>query len=171
MSAASLITTKSGAPLNNVDVVCDVEGLMAQLEQIGLRAVRGVSAMMKVEAEAMRDKARSNAPVDKGGLEEAIKSEAVGGGRNQLGQFERVSYKVFVDGAMPGADGRPVSDYATIMHEELAPYGTYKLGPKSLEKAAAGNEVGAKYLERAVEERRAIVYRKARAIVDGVTKA
>ncbi|MFT4064274.1 HK97 gp10 family phage protein [Paraburkholderia sp.] len=133
--------------------------LGALLQQVGEKAVRGVFAQMKVEAQALAEKARENAPVDHGDLETAIKVRETGGGRNELGQFARKSVEVYVDGSLPAHDsdgrdrpGKTVGDYAYEMHEHLIPAGPLQLGPKSQQKDGGSGKVGGKYLERARDE-------------------
>jgi hypothetical protein len=127
--------------------------LSALIQQVGARAVRGVYAQMKVEAEKVAQKAREFAPVDEGNLEQAIKVREAGGGRNELGQFERKSVEVYVDAQMPVPErpGKTVGDYAYEMHEHLTPAGPLQLGPKSEAKNAGSGQVGGKYMERAAD--------------------
>lgn len=155
-------------------VQCDVEELSYLLMQVGERAARGMAAMMRDEAEKIVEKARSNAPVDKHNLEQAIKMREIRGGRDPLsGKFARARFEIYIDGTIEDNDGKPVSEYAMIMHEELAPYGAgfYNLGPASQAKASSGNDVGGKFLERAVDERRAIIAYKSRQIADRATRS
>lgn len=106
----------------------------------------------------MRNRAREMAPVDVGNLEKSIKY-AYRGTQGAGGRFVKGggSYEVFIDGSMPvpERDGKTVGDYAWEMHEHLAPFGAYKLGPKSLQKDDGRGIVGGKFLERAGEEMRA----------------
>jgi hypothetical protein len=131
-----------------------LENLGALLQQAGERAVRGVYAQMKNEAEKLAAKARENAPLDDGNLEKAIKVRETGGGRNELGQFAKKSVEVYVDQTQPVDDrpGKTVGDYAWEMHEHLTPAGPLQLGPKSADKDGGRGVVGGKYLERASDE-------------------
>lgn len=168
-----LITTKLGVQLSDVSVIrCDVEDLTYRLLQVGERAARGMTGMMRDEAEAIVEKAKSNAPIDKGNLEQAIKLDE-SRSRGLSGQFGRTVFTIYVDGNVVDNDGKPVSEYATIMHEELAPYGSgnYDLGKKSQSKMMEGHDVGGKYLERAVEERRYAIKEKARQIAAKATRS
>ena len=123
------------------------------LTQLGEKASAGVVDQMRKEAIAMRDLARKFAPVDHGNLEEAIKVQTLGGERDNAGRFTRKSFSVFVDMNMKGHDGRPISQYAYLMHEHLTPYGPYNLGPNSQAKQEGQREmVGGMYLERAAVE-------------------
>lgn len=148
------------------EVVCDIEGLIAKIEQVGDRAHRGVSALMQREGIILRDLARSNAPRDEHDLESAITSEPQPTGINR-----RTEVYVYVDGSRSKNTGKSVSEYAMYMHEGLAPYGSgaYQLDKGSQEKAGEGHDVGGKFLERAVEERRPIIYYRARQIIKDVT--
>jgi hypothetical protein len=129
------------------------EELQANIRQIGPRAERAVTRQMRFEAYRMRDLARKFAPIDEGPLEEAIEVKEEGGGRDSRGRFARVSYTVYVDTDAYGSHGAFVGEYAYIMHEHLAPYGSYKLGKRSREKQSGQSEmVGGRYLERAAAE-------------------
>lgn len=143
-------------------VNCDVDGLSAMLLQIGDRAVRGVSNVMVSEGKKIQELAVSNAPVDEGNLEEAIKIEIDRGGING-----RTRVSIFVDEDMDAGHGKTVGDYAARMHEGLAPYGSgaYNLGEKSRQKANSGHNVGGKYMERAIDEREDELMRKVYDIV------
>lgn len=147
---------------------CDVEGLTRMIEQVGERVVRGISAMMVEQADKIVDKARSNAPVLTESLENAIDYKDT-----RTGLHGRTEVKIFVDGSAIGANGKPVGEYAKMVHEELAPYGSGSAGDvhnpdypdtKSKQKAAAGNDVGGKFLERAFEERRNVIKHYARRV-------
>lgn len=130
-----------------------VETLQFLLTQLGEKATDGVVAQMRKEAFAMRDLARKFAPLDHGNLEEAIKVQTLGGERGPNGRFTRKSFSVFVDMNMKGYDGRPISEYAYLMHEHLTPYGPYNLGKNSQAKQEGQREmVGGMYLERAAVE-------------------
>lgn len=149
----------------------EIEGI-DQLEYLirqgGAKAQKGASEQMKREATRIRDLARKFAPIDEGNLEDAIQIEEVGGGRNETGQFQRKSYNVFVDMFHPAQNDGIVGQYAYIMHEHLAPFGPYKLGPRSRAKQAGqGEMVGGLYMDRAVAEvMRGMVGRLARAASD-----
>ena len=127
--------------------------LTAYLQQVGERVVKGATAVLKEGAEAIAEKAKSNAPVDTHGLEEAIKVERVQA-RSADGRFgsSRVGYNVYVDFNSTNEKGKSIGEYAWRMHALLAPYGSgaYNLGEASQAKAAAGHDVGGLYLERAV---------------------
>lgn len=119
------------------------ENLAFVLRQGGERVVRRARETMKREADLIVKLAKSNAPVDKGDLEESIRAERT------YEDNQRLQIAVIVGGV------GDVDSYALAMEEGLAPYGSgaFNLGPRSREKAAAGNDVGGKYLERAWLER------------------
>lgn len=125
------------------------QALMAMLEQVGERAVRGVSDEIKKGAEEIAELAIKYAPVDEGNLEDAIKVEF-----DRYGINRRIRATVYVDLDVRGADGVPVGRYAMAMHEGLAPYGSgaFNLGAKSRAKDGGTGRVGGKYLERAINE-------------------
>lgn len=163
---------KSGVALSASKVKCDVDSLTMTLTQIGERAIRGISDVMKEEGEKIRDLARANAPVDEGDLERAIKMEA-----ERTGINGRTQVYVYVDESVTGEDGKEVGEYAKLMHEGLAPYGTGLAGDvnnpdypgsKSKLKAAMGYDVGGKFLTRALADRYDILMAKVRAIANRV---
>lgn len=125
------------------------DGLIVSIEQIGKKAVDHAIRRMGSEAEKIRDLAIEYAPVEHGGLEEAIIVD-----EDRSGINGRKVFYVLVDETAPELDedgsptGRSVGQYAEYMHE-----GTdYKLGKRSQEKNASG-KVGPKFLERAADER------------------
>lgn len=133
--------------------VVGLDTLEALIRQSGGRAEQGVVKQMKKEALAIRDLARKFAPLDHGNLEDAIDMEEQGGGRNELGRFTRKSYRVFVDMNHGAPHNKTVGDYAYIMHEHLAPYGPYNLGPLSQAKQMGQSEmVGGLYMDRAIDQ-------------------
>lgn len=138
--------------------VYGVEELKYLLKQAGLKAVKGAFDQMRREAKKIETLAKQMAPVDEGDLEDAIQMVETGGGRDEFGRFARKSITIEVDmDASAGVDsqGRPrtVGAYAYTMHEHLAPYGRFNLGPRSRAKQDGQNVmVGGKYLERAMDE-------------------
>lgn len=142
------------------------------LHQVGDRATRGISDVMREEGEIIRDLARDNAPVDDYDLERAITMDV-----DRSGVHGRTQVYIYVDEDVEGADGKAVREYATLMHEGLAPYGSGFAGDvwnpnypesKSKLKAAAGYAVGGKFLTRALKERYAIMMRKVKVIAERV---
>jgi hypothetical protein len=135
-----------------LDVKFNPGQLEVNLQQIGERAVKGMSDKMRRTAVKIRDLARDNAPHKTGDLERAIDYTTVKqGGRN--------AYVVFinVDALRSEGDGQ-IGDYAWIMERQLHPHGRqaglrrFNLGPGSLVKAAGGKKVGGRFLSRAVKE-------------------
>jgi hypothetical protein len=124
----------------------------ARLNQIGERAIRGMSERMRHTAVKIRDLAREYAPYKTGLLEKSIDYMTIRDGRN------RNAYIVFIDldAARLGTREGQLGDYAWIMHGSLRPYGNkgkpLHLGPGSVAKAAGGRKVGGRFLTRAVTE-------------------
>jgi hypothetical protein len=95
-------------------------------------------------------------PIDQGTLESSVAVEFEKGERNRL------EANIFVDPRTRDEHGRSVDVYAMYMHELLYPYGipVFNLGKHSQEKNAETHKVGGKYMDRAVEERREIIFQK-----------
>lgn len=127
--------------------------LEMRLTQIGERAVKGVSAVMRKTAVKVRDLARDYAPIKTGLLEENIDYKVV------RDSNRRNSYVVFVNlDALRKKGSGELGDYAFIMNEELHPHGRargeryFTLGERSLAKKRTGKKVGGRFLPRAVKE-------------------
>lgn len=162
-----------------INVKTDIKGIVAQIRQISDRAYRGVSDVMRQEAEVAAELAKNYAPVDEHNLERAIKVRA-----DRTGINGRYEVDVYVDEDMPavshnrngsvtkGTEDKTVGEYAAIMHEGLAPYGSgaFNLGPESLRKAGYGYDVGGKFLTRALDEIEYDLIVKAQSKVREVTK-
>lgn len=127
--------------------------LETRLEQLGDRAMKGMSEQMRRHAIKIRDLARAYAPVKTGLLEKSI-DYAV------LRENRRNVYVVYIDteAARFSGDGS-LGDYAMIMHQQLHPYGRqapggrrFNLGVKSAAKAASGKKVGGRFLTRATSD-------------------
>jgi hypothetical protein len=156
--------------LSSVDVRvrCDVEGIEFILRQVGERAVKGVTAVLRQEAQEIERLARSFAPVDDGYLESAITATRVDSEADSRGRATRSFWRVWVDleKAAPGDEKNPskvVGDYFVAMHELLMPYGNgpYNLGPKSQAKDGGSGVVGGKFMERAFADREKQIYKRA----------
>lgn len=150
-----------------------VEKLLYLLSQGGTKAQKNAFRAMQKEGEEMADLARKMAPIDHGDLEKAIRTRSIGGGRNARGQFTRKEVVIEVDGDQPaGEKGKTVGDYAYLIHEHMAPFGTrYKLGKRSQAKQNGQPNVivGGGYLERAVAEKeKGLVNRIVRAVSNGL---
>ncbi|MCG5512857.1 hypothetical protein LQD11_06900 [Ectothiorhodospira shaposhnikovii] len=105
---------------------------------------------MSGSAEELAAVARKMAPVDEGNLEDAIVVSEAG-----RGLFGGIKFEVKIDENMPLPEkpGKTVGDYATIMHEQLTPYGPLQLGPASIEKQKTTDViVGGGFLERAADQ-------------------
>lgn len=128
-------------------VLSTVQRLESLTEDYGDRARRA----LEKGAKDVQELAQRQAPVDEGNLEAAIKLD-----HDYQGVNRRKRFFVYIDDGMPvpGSPGKTVGDYSILMHENLAPYGTFGLGPRSQEKQAANPDVtvGGKFLERAGEE-------------------
>jgi hypothetical protein len=124
--------------------------LEANIRQIGERAVKGMTVVMKRRIILIRDLARSYAPRDTGLLESNIEwATHKGGDRRNI-------YSVYIDlDAIRRRGNGELGDYAWLMEENLKPYGSgkYNLGKGSLaKKIATGKKVGGRFLRRAVQE-------------------
>lgn len=117
------------------------KNVVVELRNIGDRVVDNARKVMHAAANRIVKQARRNAPVDDGQLEKSIHIEKAYGDRGRL------EINVVAGGEV---DGVNVDLYAAKMHES-----EYKLGPASRAKAAAGNQVGPKFLERAAEDEEA----------------
>jgi hypothetical protein len=126
--------------------------LEARLNQIGDRAVKGVSDVMRRAAIRIRDLARAYAPVKTGLLERSIDYAVIRDDKR------RNSYIVFIDldeiKVNTKGNVKELGDYAFLMHEGLSPYGSgaFKLGKKSAAKRARGKKVGGRFLTRAAKD-------------------
>jgi hypothetical protein len=138
------------------------ELLAVKLNRLGSEASRKILAAMREEGDNIAAEARANAPHKDGDLEDAIQVVEDRGGANG-----RVQVTVQVDPSAAGTDGRPVIQYARIMHEALAPYGTgaYQLDAGSLAKDAGSGRVGGKFMERAMRSRIGPLGKKVKKIV------
>lgn len=99
--------------------------------------------------------ARAFAPVDTGGLEEAIKIGKMQV-RDAKGRFGKVVHYCYIDQNMINSEGRRIQNYARLVHEWMeydGHAGAIKLGPKSREKKKlTGENVGGMFMTRAVRE-------------------
>lgn len=122
------------------------------LNQVGERAVKGMSERMRKCAIRVRDLARDYAPIKTGLLEQSIDYKVIRDGR-------RNAYVVFIDLDASRFSGEGVlGDYAWVMHQQLHPYGRqigekrYDLGRLSALKAGGGKRVGGRFLSRAIKD-------------------
>jgi hypothetical protein len=138
------------------------EMLALKIQRMGDSAARRILGVMREEGDKIAELARENAPVDDGELEEAIQVVENRGGPNG-----RTVVSVQVDPTATDSKGVPVIQYARIMHEALAPYGTgaFHLGPASRAKDGGGGRVGGKFMERAMRSRIGEMGKKVKQIV------
>lgn len=134
-----------------------------KLEQMGERAVKGISDMFQDNATKIRNTAIEFAPVLTGALEDSIVKNTEYTGINR-----RAVVTVYID------ESGPAGEYAANVHEHLAPYGDGSWGtvgksdPNSLsmQKDAGRGIVGGKFLTRAVNFYKDKIYRDAERIVN-----
>lgn len=130
------------------------------LRQGGERAVRRARSQMKREIGKIEQLAKDFAPVDHKGpgpglppgheLERSIRQ------RRTYENNRRLAVAVDVGGTVDGVD---VDDYALLMHEGLAPYGSGAFQPGPATKAKGG-QAGGKFLERAYKEREQVMVKE-----------
>lgn len=126
----------------------DIGALVSRLQQIGDHASSNGARGLRRAAVRVQKLAVSYAPLEHGGLEDAIKIEEDSSGINR-----RKIFYVYVDPTSPELDasgqatGRLVGRYMHWIHE-----GDYKLGKASQAKNAGSGKVGPKFLERAADE-------------------
>lgn len=145
-------------------VKCDPAGLVRIIEQVGERAVKGISTVMHTYADLMLADAIKYAPHDTGSLERAIRIQYDRSGINT-----RLKVKIWIDltAAYEGKQGKgtkkrkTVGDYAFLMEKYLRPHGSggYKAREGTLNK---GVVAGGKFLERAVKKYRQTLIKRAR---------
>lgn len=142
-------------------VKCDVGGIQAAIRQVGDRAVKGVSGVMRDYGEIIAHQARMNAPRDTGALEGAISVKMDRDANNRL------VVRVYVSRIALHESGKNVADYAWEMERGLAPFGSgdYHAREGTL---AKGSQAGGRFLERAVQEHRQALLQRARRIVKRV---
>jgi hypothetical protein len=126
------------------------ELLALKVNRMGDVAARRILGVMREEGDTIAGLARENAPYKDGDLEEAIQVVEDRGGINN-----RVQVTVQVDPSAIDKEGKPVVEYARVMHEALAPYGTgaFNLDEGSIAKDGGSGKVGGKFMERAMNTR------------------
>lgn len=152
---------------NSPRVVCNVEGIIASIQQVGDRATKGISDVMRDYGELIVHQAKLNAPHDTGSLEGAIQAEYMRNGINR-----RLIVKIWVDPNTPYIDPNPrhkrgnktVGDYAMLMEQYLTPHGD---GGWHAQEGTTGKgpQAGGKFLERAVDQYRDALLQRAENIV------
>ncbi|CAG9228860.1 hypothetical protein [Burkholderia vietnamiensis] len=145
----------------------DPELLAVRLAQLGDRSSRKILGVMRDEAETIATLAKENAPHKDGDLEGAIEVVEDRGGVNN-----RTQVTIQVNPAATDAHGKRVAEYAAIMHEGLAPYGTgaFQLDEGSIAKDGGSGKVGGKFMERAVRSRLGPMGKKVKAIISEESK-
>lgn len=128
--------------------------VLANLARTEAKVQAGSLAALRESAKEIRDLARLNAPVDTGDLEKAIVTIEVRE-RTALGRFGQTTIEVGVDPSKLNLEEHGGFDYSIPMHE-----GVYNLGPKSEAKQSGqAEQVGPKYLERALKALQAKIRR------------
>jgi len=132
-------------------------GLLANLSRTQERVDKASLAFLRDAGKFIAGQAKLRAPVDTYDLENAIVSED----NAHRDGFNRKTVDVYVDLERLDLDSRDGFDYAMEMHE-----GIYNLGPKSQKKDAMVDVgVGAKYLERAIEDNADQIREAAREVI------
>lgn len=148
-------------------VKCDVAGLTRRIEQVGTRAVRGISTAMRHFGELMYYEAKTlNAPKDTGSLEKAIDIayERTGINRRLVVTIWIKTNEPYINPNSKRKQGKKtVGDYAFLMEKYLRPHGAggYKARAGTRNK---GPQAGGKFIARAVKRYRMRLIRKAREI-------
>lgn len=148
-------------------VKCDVRGIVARIEQVGERAVKGISDAMRYYAEVMLRDAIANAPRDTGSLERALDVEYMRNGVNG-----RLWVKIRIDPDEPYVDPNPnhkpsdktVGDYAYLMERYLRPHGRGGKWDAREGTRAKGPQAGGRFLARAVQAHKAALLARAKNI-------
>ena len=128
-----------------LNVRMNSNAMIAEMRNIAQRANSNAARTLKRASIRVRDLARSNAPRDTGSLEQSLEYGVKKEGARNV-------YLVYVNGEARHKGGKKlVGAYASIMENELTPYGNgkYTLGDRSKRKSGA---VGGKFLERAVDK-------------------
>lgn len=145
-------------------VKCDVRALVNEINQIGERAVRGISTEMRKFGELMLNEAFANAPYDTGSLQEALDIKYERSGANT-----RLVVTLFVDVNAPyethsGIESdKEVGDYAMLMERGLAPHGSGRFQARE-GTTAKGPQAGGKYFARASQKYKAELIARARLV-------
>lgn len=132
--------------------VTGTDELVAKLKFIGANIYEAGQEAVKEATELLKNESIARSPLDTGDLEECHDSKV-----HSFKHAKRVVGVVFInDSLMKKTHNIPVSEYAIIMHEHLAPYGSglYNMRKGSKQKKSAGNDVGGKFLFRALEDNR-----------------
>ena len=158
---------------NQTRVKCDVQAITARIEQVGKRAVKGISDAMRYYAEVMLRDAIANAPRDTGSLERALEIDYSYGGLNG-----RLQVTIRVDPDAPYIDPNPnhkptdktVGDYAELMERYLRPHGRGGKWDARAGTRAKGPQDGGRFLARAVRDHMEALLNRARNLVRKATE-
>lgn len=120
-----------------------------RLREISRKADKIASEEVETAGREVYAIARASAPVDEGNLEKSIGLEIT----HSLTEHRA---EIYIDeeayGGMRNKVPRTVAEYALYAHEQITPYGTKNLGPKSQKKQEAaepGIIVGGGFMDRA----------------------
>lgn len=129
-----------------------IDKMIARLRLVGADVQQAAVEAVEEATELLKEESISRAPVDTGDLEECHDTKVHAFKNNQ-----KVVGVVFIDDSkMQAFHYTPTSQYAIIMHEHLAPYGSgeFQMREASRQKRASGHDVGGKFLLRALEDNR-----------------
>lgn len=118
-----------------------------------------VGEAVREGAKEIMEQSKDNVPVDTYNLEEAHRLV------ERVTRAGNVAIDIEVSGEGEGStDPRPVEEYAMFIHEA-----EYNLGEKSLAKKASGKDVGRKFMERAVQQKKPeVIARVRKAVKDNI---
>lgn len=151
-------------------VKCDVRALVAEINQIGERAVKHITTEMRKYGELMLNEAAANAPFDTGSLQDALDIKY-----EQAGMNRRLVVTIFLHLGDPyrpksGADtDKEVGDYAMLMERGLAPHGSGRYHARE-GTTGKGPQAGGKYFARAVQKYKSELIDRARLVAKRAAK-
>lgn len=133
-------------------VNCDVKGLMGRIEQVGNRATKGVSDVMRKYANLIiYDVVTRTAPHDTGALERSMMKW------DKRGENGRLVIEIGVNPGAVNRWGQNVADYAEKVNKYMTPApGAFINRGKGTR--AKGKDAGGRFLIRAVQRWRAKLY-------------
>ena len=135
--------------------------------QIKLERLRGLPQVADQELKAIaievKQTAKDMAPIDYGGLKKSIKIRRTGAQDSKTGRFVKgkSNYTVYIDNNTPtqGRKEKTVGEYAWFIHEHMGWGANKNVIMPSKKSIASGNgkdEVGGKFLDRAIFKYRTI---------------
>lgn len=140
--------------------VVNSETVAVNLENIADKVKEGMRQFMIRSADRVVKEAKANAPRDKWNLEESIKA------KRAIGSDKRLTIAVEVGGT--GPDGTNVDAYAMLVHENYEDLGGPGEGTLEKMKADPTRHIGSKFLERAADQERKNVDKRAMKEVDDI---